>query len=203
KTITVEEYKSYSLGKRIYYRIYRNPIIIFLIAPFFLFTIAMRFPNKTQSFKSKLYTHLTTIGLILGVILISLLIGLKTFLLIQIPILYFASVAGVWLFYLQHQFEDVIWERDENWDYKIIAMEGSSYLKLPKILQWFSGNIGFHHLHHLSPKIPNYNLEKCIRENPIFQKEPLTFWPSIRSMRYRLWDEKKHKLVSLREALSS
>lgn len=203
KTITVEEYKSYSLGKRIYYRIYRNPIIIFLIAPFFLFTIAMRFPSKTQSLKSKLYTHLTTLGLILGVILISQLLGLKTFLLIQIPILYFASVAGVWLFYLQHQFEDVIWERDENWDYKIIAMEGSSYLKLPKILQWFSGNIGFHHLHHLSPKIPNYNLEKCIRDNPIFQKEPLTFWPSIRSMRFRLWDEKKHKLVTFKEALSS
>jgi len=112
-------------------------------------------------------------------------------------------VAGVWLFYLQHQYEDVIWERDENWDYKVIAMEGSSYLKFPKILQWFSGNIGFHHLHHLSPKIPNYNLEKCIRENPIFQKEPLTFWPSIRSMRFCLWDEKKHKLVTFGEALKS
>jgi len=129
KTITVEEYKSYSLGKRIYYRIYRNPIVIFLIAPFFLFTIAMRFPSKTQSLKSKLYTHLTTLGLILGVILISLLIGFETF--------------------------------------------------------------------------PNYNLEKCILENPIFQKEPLTFWPSIRSMRFHLWDEKKHKLVTFGEALKS
>jgi len=199
KTITVEEYNSYSFGKRLYYRLYRNPIIIFILAPFFLFTIAFRIPGREQSKKIKWYTHLTTLGLISLIILVSLLIGFKTFVLIQVPVLYFASVAGVWLFYLQHQFEDVIWERDEDWDYKTIAMEGSSYLKLPKILQWFSGNIGFHHLHHLSPKIPNYNLEKCLKENPDFQKEPLTFWPSLKSIRLRLWDEAKHKLVSFRD----
>jgi omega-6 fatty acid desaturase (delta-12 desaturase) len=200
KTITVEEYKNYSPGKQLYYRIYRHPITLFIIAPFFLFTVAMRFPSKTQSFNSKLYTHLTTIALVILVYLISLLIGFRTFLLIQIPVLLIASISGVWLFYVQHQFEDVIWERTKNWDYKVIAMEGSSYLKLPRVLQWFSGNIGFHHLHHLSPKIPNYNLEKCINENAIFQKEPLTFWPSIQSMKYRLWDEQKHKLVSFKEA---
>lgn len=198
KTITVDEYISYSKSKRLYYRMYRHPIIIFIIAPFFLFTIAMRFPGKTQSFNSKLYTHLTTVGLVIAVFLISLLIGFKTFLLIQIPVLIIASISGVWLFYVQHQFEEVIWERTENWDYKTIAMEGSSYLKLPRILQWFSGNIGFHHIHHLSPKIPNYNLEKCVRENVIFQKYALTFWSSIKSMRYRLWDEQKHRLVSFR-----
>lgn len=202
KTITVEEYNNYPSAKRFYYRLYRNPFIIFIIAPFFLFTIAMRIPGQSQSLKSKLYTHLTTLGLIILIILISLLIGFKTFVLIQVPVLFLASIFGVWLFYVQHQFKDVIWERSENWDYKTIAMEGSSYLKLPKIFQWFSGNIGFHHLHHLSPKIPNYNLENCLKENTIFQKEALTFWPSIRSIRYRLWDEKKHKLVSFREAIT-
>ena len=152
-TLTVDEFKNQSKGKRLFYRLYRNPIIIFLIAPFFLFTLAFRFPAKNQPKKVKLYTHFTTVGLILAIYLISLWIGLETFLLIQIPIMIFASIMGVWLFYVQHQFKDVIWERSENWDYKTIAIKGCSYLKLPKIFQWFSGNIGFHHLHHLSPKI--------------------------------------------------
>lgn len=199
-TLTVEEFKSRTPLKRFYYRLYRNPIILFIIAPFFLFTIAFRIPYKYQPKKVRLYTHLTNLGLIIAVFLISLMIGLKTFLLIQIPILIFASSAGVWLFYLQHQFKDVIWERSDKWDYKTIAMEGSSYLKFPKILQWFSGNIGIHHLHHLSPKIPNYNLQKCLKENPIFQKDGMTFWGSIKSIRCRLWDEQKKKMVSFREA---
>ena len=200
KTITVEEYKNLSTYKRLYYKLYRNPIIIFIIAPFFLFTLAFRFPAKNQPTKVKLYTHLTTLALILIVWLVSLLIGFKTFLLIQIPVLLFASIGGVWLFYVQHQFKEVNWERAENWDYKEVAMKGSSFLKLPRILQWFSGNIGFHHIHHLGPKIPNYNLEKCNRENAIFQKEALTFFSSFKSIKYRLWDEQNHKLVSFREA---
>ncbi len=199
-TLTVEEFKNRPTLKRLYYRLYRNPIILFLIAPFFLFTIAFRIPNKKHSKKIKLYTHITTLGLIAAVLLISFLIGFKTFLLIQVPILYFASVAGVWLFYVQHQFKDVIWERSDKWDYKTIAIEGSSYLRLPKILQWFSGNIGIHHLHHLSPKIPNYNLQKCLKENTMFQKEALTFWKSLQTIRCRLWDEQKQKMVSFKEA---
>lgn len=199
-TLTVEEFVNLSPRRRLFYRLYRNPIILFIIAPFFLFTIAFRIPGKSQPKKVKLYTHLTTLGLIGAVLLISLLIGLKTFLLIQVPILLFASTAGVWLFYLQHQFEDVVWERSDNWDYKTVAMEGSSYLKFPKILQWFSGNIGIHHLHHLSPKIPNYNLEKCLKENPVFQKNGMTFWGSLQTIRCRLWDEQKQKMVSFREA---
>ncbi len=121
-TLTVEEFNNLSSRKRLFYRLYRNPIILFIIAPFFLFTIAFRIPHRDQSRKIKLYTHLTTIGLISAVFLISFLIGFKTFLLIQIPILLFASTAGVWLFYLQHQFKDVVWERSKNWDYKTIHM---------------------------------------------------------------------------------
>jgi omega-6 fatty acid desaturase (delta-12 desaturase) len=200
KTLTVAEYKSLPRKKRIVYRLYRNPLLLFLIGPFFLFTIVFRFPKRTRSFKEKLYTHLTSLALAVAIVLLSLWIGLVPFLLIQLPILYIATVNGTWLFYVQHQYEDVKWKRSEKWDYKTMALEGSSYLKLPKVLQWFSGNIGFHHIHHLSPRIPNYNLEKCYNENPSFQIEkPLTFFSALRSLRLRLWDEQKQQLVSFRE----
>ena len=200
-TLTVAEFKSSSAKKQFLYRLYRNPFILFLIAPVFLFTILYRFSDKKLSKKINFYSHLTTLGLAAMVALISFLIGFKTYLVIQLPVLFFATVFGVWLFYVQHQFKDVVWERDENWDYKTIAMTGCSYLKYPKILQWFSGNIGIHHIHHLSPKIPNYNLEKCLLENPVFQKESLTIWTSLQSMKYRLWDEEKCRLVTFTEAL--
>jgi len=201
-TLTIAEFKELSPVKRLLYRLYRNPIVLFLIVPFFLFSVLNRFPKKELPGKINLYTHLTTLGIIALVTVVSLFIGFKTFLLIQVPVLFFASGFGVWLFYVQHQFVDVVWERNENWDFKSIAMEGSSYLKYPRILQWFSGNIGFHHLHHLSPKIPNYKLEKCYYENPIFQKKPLTFFTSFKSIRYHLWDEDKDKLVSFKEAMA-
>ncbi len=200
-TLTVDEYKSRSPIKQLMYRLYRNPIVLFLIVPFFLFTVLFRFPNKNYSRRINHYTHLTTLGLIAMVTIVSLLLGFKTYVLVQIPVLFFGTAFGVWLFYLQHQFKDVVWERTENWDYKRIAMEGSSYLKFPGILQWFTGNIGFHHIHHLGPRIPNYNLEKCNSENPAFQKEPMKFNESFLSMHFRLWDEEKHKLVGFREAL--
>ena len=127
-------------------------------------------------------------------------IGWKAFLLIQLPIIYISTVAGVWLFYVQHQYEDVIWTRQEEWDYKTMAMEGCSFMKFPKLLQWFSGNIGFHHIHHLSPKIPNYNLERCHRENLMFNGiKPVTFIPSLRTLSLRLWHEKAGKLISFRQ----
>lgn len=198
-TLTAEEYHASSRSKKLFYRIYRNPVVIFLVAPVFLFTIAQHFTKKAHSRKIKLYTHLTTASLVVMVTLLSMLIGFKTFVLIQVPILFFATGAGVWLFYLQHQYEDVVWERNEDWDFKEVAMKGSSYLKFPKILQWFTGNIGFHHIHHLGPRIPNYNLEKCMRENSIFQKKPITFLPSLRSARLRVWNEQARKLVGFRE----
>ncbi|MDO9261984.1 MAG: fatty acid desaturase [Flavobacteriaceae bacterium] len=199
-TLTVEEFKNSSPSQQFTYRLYRNPIILFLIAPFWLFTILNRFPSKKLSKKINLYTHFTSLGLLTIIGFITYFISFKTFLLIQVPILYVASVIGVWLFYVQHQFKEVVWERSESWDYKTIAMNGCSYIKLPKILQWFSGHIGIHHIHHLSPKIPNYNLEQCLLENPIFQKKPLTILSALRAMNYRLWDEEKRQLVSFKEA---
>jgi len=126
----------------------------------------------------------------------SLTIGIKAYLLIQLPVTMFAATAGVWLFYVQHQFEDVQWKRRDEWDYTEAALRGSSYYELPKILQWFTGNIGFHHIHHLSPAIPNYNLEKCHRQNPMFQKvKAVTLWSSLKSFSFRLWDEQQQRLV--------
>jgi len=107
-----------------------------------------------------------------------------------------AAAAGVWLFYVQHQFEDVQWERGADWDYAEAALRGSSFYKLPRILQWFTGNIGFHHIHHLSPAIPNYNLQKCHAENPMFQQvRAVTLRCSLKSSSFRLWDEQGRKLV--------
>ena len=126
----------------------------------------------------------------------SLTIGIKAYVLIQLPVIMFAAAAGVWLFYVQHQFEDVQWERRADWDFAEAALRGSSFYKLPKVLQWFTGNIGFHHIHHLSPAIPNYNLERCYKEIPIFQQvKPVTLWSSMKSLSFRLWDEQRRKLV--------
>src|SRR6185436_6380594 len=118
---------------------------------------------------------------------------------LQLTVMGIAGSAGVWLFYVQHQFEDVYWERGENWDYSAAALKGSSFYKLPRVLQWFSGNIGFHHIHHLSPRIPNYNLEACHRSDPLFRDvEPMTLLGSLKSLRLRLWDEPARKLVGYR-----
>ena len=199
-TLTVEEYDNLPRGKKLYYRLYRNPVILFGVAPIILFVVWFRFIMKDMNRSirnSVLLANLIIIAIAAGLIL---LMGWKAYLMIQIPTIYIATTAGVWLFYVQHQFEDVIWTRSDEWDYQKMALEGSSYLKFPKVLQWFSGNIGFHHIHHLSPKIPNYNLEKCHMENSMFHSiKPVTFIPSIKTMNLKLWDEKMGKLISIRQ----
>ena len=130
-------------------------------------------------------------------------IGFQRFLLVEIPIVIIATTAGVWLFYIQHQFEYTYWEDKESWDFTRAAMQGSSYYKLPKVFQWFTGNIGLHHIHHLSPRIPNYYLQKCHDENPEFQKViPLTFLKSLKTLSLKLWDEEQMKLVGFRHIKS-
>ena len=127
---------------------------------------------------------------------LSLLLGWKAYLLIQLMVTMVAGGAGVWMFYVQHQFEDVYWERGEEWSYVQAALQGSSFYKLPRVLQWFTGNIGYHHIHHLSPRIPNYNLEKCHHADPLFQQvKPITLFSSLKSITFRLWDEKNRRLV--------
>ena len=200
KTFTVKEYQQASSWHRFLYRIYRNPFFLFGIAPFFLFTIIHRFTKKTMSLNERIYTYLTNLTLAVFIWLMAELIGWKSYILIQVPVLYIASVSGLWLFYVQHQFENVVWTNSEEWDYKTLALKGSSYYKLPKVLQWFTGNIGFHHIHHLSPRIPNYNLESCHRENPVFQEaSQLSLISSLHTLRLRLWNEQLQKMVAFKD----
>lgn len=200
KTLTVEEYLKLSKWQRFLYRVYRNPSLLIGIIPILLFTIVYRFTKPYMSARQKLYLHLSNLGLAITIFLVILAIGWKAYLLIQIPILYFGSVTGVWLFYVQHQFRDVKWANAENWDYKTMALEGSSLYKLPALLNWFTGSIGYHHIHHLSPLIPNYNLKKCHNENTFFHNiKPITFLSGFESLMLRLWDEKRMRLIGFRE----
>jgi acyl-lipid omega-6 desaturase (Delta-12 desaturase) len=199
-TLTVSEYLKLSKLQRISYRIYRNPFILFGIAPLLVFVVFQRFTNKSMKAADKFYVHLSTLGMAAWVAGLMLIIGWKTFLLIQIPVLYIGAAHGLWLFYVQHQFRHVVWTKNEDWDYKTIATEGSSLFKLPAILNWFTGNIGYHHVHHLGPTIPNYNLKKCHNENPFFKSiKPITFLTAFESLRLRLWDEKRQMLISFSE----
>ncbi len=199
-TMTVKEYEQSTAGKKILYRLARNPFILFIIGPIFLFLVRHRFALGHTRKKEKDSVFWTNVALMALALLVSLAIGFKNFLLIQIPVLVFAASIGVWIFYVQHQFEGVYWERQKDWDYVSEALYGSSFYKLPKLLQWFTGNIGYHHIHHLSPRIPNYKLERCHLDNPLFQKiKPVTLWSSLKSFRFRLWDEQQKKLVGFKK----
>lgn len=197
--LTVEEYMNASRWERLAYRLARNPLILFVIAPLYVFLIQHRIPCRSVGTHHRLGVHLTN-GAIAGiVILMSLTIGIKAYLLIQLPILLLAGSAGIWLFYVQHQFEGVNWERRRDWDFKTAALHGSSYYHLPRVLQWFTGNIGFHHVHHLCPSIPNYNLEKVHRETPMCQQvTTVTLGSSLASLSFKLYDEGQRRLVGFR-----
>lgn len=200
KTLTVEEYLSLSKSQQLFYRIYRNPWIMFGIGAPAIFLITNRFTRKSFTFKEKLSVYITNAGLVLLATAMYFAIGLKTYLLIQLPIMYIASVAGVYLFYVQHQFGDTHWYKDSEWDFKTVAIYGSSFFKLPLIIQWFSGNIGYHHIHHLSSKIPNYRLQKCHEENEMFHNvKPITLAASFKTTSLKLWDTKQGKLVGFKE----
>lgn len=195
-TMTVEEYLNASPWKKFSYRLARNPIVLFIIAPTVLFLFWQRIPNKRAPQREKRSVHYTNIGLVLFFGTLMWIFGWKNFLIIQGIISVVSAGAGVWLFYVQHQYEGVYWARSENWNVLDAALKGSSFYKLPKILQWFSGNIGFHHIHHLNSRIPNYNLEKCHKTNPLFQTvQPITLFASRKSFGYRFWDEKRKQLI--------
>lgn len=199
-TLTVDEYRNRSWLQRFLYRLYRNPFFLFGLAPLLLFVVLYRFPKKYMSVREHVYVQLTNLALVLIVFSMIMAIGWRAYLMIQIPVLYIATVHGVWLFYVQHQFRHVKWSDSSGWDYRTMALEGSSFFRLPAALNWFTGNIGYHHIHHLSPLIPNYNLKKCNDENELFREiKPITFRTAFESLILRLWDEKKGMLVSFRE----
>jgi omega-6 fatty acid desaturase (delta-12 desaturase) len=198
-TLTVQEYLEASRWKKFAYRLARNPIVLFVLAPLGLFLVYQRFPSSGAKGKDRLSVLWMNIALTAMVAGACWLIGWKAYLMIQLPVTMVAGAAGIWMFYVQHQYEDTYWEKRENWDYTTAALEGSSFYKLPKILQWFTGNIGYHHVHHLSSRIPNYNLERCHNSHPMFQQvKPITLLSSLKCISLRLWDEQSRKLVGYR-----
>lgn len=195
-TLTVEEYLNSTRWRRFTYRILRNPVVLFVIAPLLLFLVLQRFPSPKASKRDRLWLHATNLAILIMMAGMAWIFGVVPYLILQLAILLLAGSAGVWLFYVQHQFEDVYWERRPDWDFAKASLEGASFYKLPKVLQWFTGNIGFHHIHHLSPRIPNYELEHAYKSEPMFREvTTLTVRTSLKSLAFRLWDERLHKLT--------
>jgi len=195
-TLTVQEYLGASRWKRLGYRLFRNPLVLFVLAPMYLFLIHQRFPSPGIGKRERRGVHWTNGALLAIAVTISCIVGVKAYLLVQLPVMMMTGTVGLWLFYVQHQFDGVYWERRKDWGFAESALYGSSFYKLPKLLQWFTGNIGFHHIHHLSPAIPNYNLAKCHSENALFQRaRAVTLWAGMKSISFRLWDERRKKLV--------
>jgi omega-6 fatty acid desaturase (delta-12 desaturase) len=195
KTMTVQEYLAAPWWKKLGYRLMRQPLFMFTIGSMYVFTIGQRFPSPGDAKRERNSVWWTNLALAAMIGLLIWLFGWKAYLLVQLPVLFLGTSAGVWLFYVQHNFDPTYWERHNKWDFVKAGFEGSSFYKLPGILQWFTGNIGFHHIHHLSPKIPNYKLPKCYKENPVFHVPPMTILASLSSLRMRLYDEEQRIMV--------
>jgi omega-6 fatty acid desaturase (delta-12 desaturase) len=199
-TLTLEEYVSSSPKKRLRYRLFRNPLVMFGLGPIWSLMIGPRIWSRKmrpRRLRSVLATNVA-FAVVLGAIW--WFVGFEAWLLVQMPSAIFAGTAGVWLFYVQHQFEDVYWVGGEQWSYADAALRGSSYLKLPRVLQFFTGNIGVHHVHHLSARIPNYNLQRAHDENPIFHDVPvLTLRDGLRSTRLKVIDPHSGRLLTWSE----
>jgi omega-6 fatty acid desaturase (delta-12 desaturase) len=200
-TMTVTEYRESPLSRRLAYRLYRNPLVMFGLGPLYSFVIKQRLPRAQTGPRGRKSVHLTNLALVVIFGTLFMTIGVGATLAVQLPILAIGGAAGIWLFYVQHQFEDVYWERRDKRDFVAVAMLGSSFYELPRILRWFSGNIGFHHIHHLSPSIANYRLPACHREQEVFQTvTPLKLRSSLKSLRLRLYDEESRRMVGFSAA---
>lgn len=200
-TMTLEEYVSSSKLRKLQYRLYRHPVFLFFIAPFLLFAIRNRMPSKRYTSSAHHLSHIiTNTGIFAIALIISLTFGIKYYFLVQVPVLFFASVMGVWLFFVQHQFEEVYWERHSEWDFVRAAIEGSSFYKLPLVLEWATGYIGYHHIHHLNPRIPNYYLKACYHEIHEFKGgKTITLGESFKMALLNLYDEKNGRLIRIRD----
>jgi omega-6 fatty acid desaturase (delta-12 desaturase) len=200
-TMTVQEYLESSRWKRFAYRLSRNPFVLFVVAPVYVFMFRQRVPSASASARERRSVWWMDLAIAGMVVAMGLWLGFLPYIVLQLVAMAVAGAAGVWLFYVQHQFEDAYWERGEDWDYTAAALRGSSYYELPMVLRWLSGNIGFHHIHHLSPRVPNYNLERCHRSVAMFQEvKPVTLLGSLRSLRLHLWDEQLRRLVGFAHA---
>ena len=199
-TLTVNEYLAAPFRLRLAYRLYRNPLVMFGLGPIYVFLLKNRFNRKGARKKERMNTYLTNVLIVALVGLLCWAIGWQSFLLVHGSIFLIAGSIGIWLFYVQHTFEDSYFEEDKEWEYVKAAVEGSSFYKLPKILQFLTGNIGYHHVHHLSPRVPNYKLEEAHNNTlPLKNVPTITLATSLRSLRFRLWDEQNNNFVSFKE----
>ncbi|UKS25874.1 fatty acid desaturase [Paenibacillus sp. HWE-109] len=199
-TLTVDEYMASSWGRRLYYRLYRHPLIMFIVGPIYIFLIDYRFNRKRAGMKERINTYITNVGIVGGIALLCWAIGWQSVLLIQGPMFFVSGMAGIWLFYVQHNYEDTYYENEGEWDYIKAAMHGSSFYKLPRVLHWITGNIGFHHIHHLSPRVPNYYLEKVHNKNEELRKvQTITLLTSLESLKFRIWNEETKKFIQFKD----
>jgi acyl-lipid omega-6 desaturase (Delta-12 desaturase) len=205
-TLTVDEYLALSRWGRLRYRLYRNTFVLLVLGPLYVFVLKQRLPLDAprawrREWASVMWTNVALAAVVVG---LWQLLGLWTLLAVYLPIQVLSGAAGVWLFYVQHQFEDTYWEHHPEWDFHRAGIEGSSYFDLPRVLHWFTGNIGYHHVHHLSSRIPNYELRRCLEENPELQHVTrLTLASSLKCARLKLWDERSRRLIGFRELRES
>lgn len=198
--MTVKEYEEASKWERFQYRLYRNPVILFGFGPLYLFLIANRVNRKAAKRQERINTHVLTLIIVAIYLLIGFTLGWHVLLMVQLPIIYIAGMAGIWLFYVQHQFEDSYFENESEWDFVKAAVDGSSYYKLPAWLEWMTGSIGYHHVHHLAPRVPNYHLEEA-HENtpPLHQATTITLKTSLESIKFRLYDEENNTFITFKK----
>jgi len=200
--LTAKEYQAMRFWPRLAYRLGRNPILIHLVVPPIVFLALYRVPFDTPAAwhaekRSVYWTNLLLVGAFVG---FGFLLGFGRVAMVQAPIAVLASILGVWLFAVQHRFADTLWARQKDWDFTAASLQGSSYLRLPRLLNWFTGNIGFHHIHHLAPRVPNYRLQDCFDAVPALRAGPsLSLWSALNSVRLALWDEDRSRLIRFRD----
>ena len=198
-TLTIEEFAALPARRRLAYRLYRHPLVLFGLGPAWTFLIRQRIPTghparNPQEWLSVIGTDAAMVAVLAGLVA---LVGPLSVLLAVLPVVLLAGTIGMWLFYIQHQFEDTYWEDRRGWDFRSAALQGASFYDLPPVLRWLTGNIGFHHVHHLSSRIPNYRLRACHESNPAFRAAPrLSLRQSLRCARLALWDPERRKLVA-------
>jgi len=202
-TLTVDEYRALDRWGRFKYRMYRNAFVMLFLGPLYLLVHHRRNPpaSTTRAIRKGLSVHVTTLVVVAMVAVLTWLVGWKAMLLVYAPVVYLASMMGIWLFYVQHQHESAYWANHEEWDYVAAAMHGSSFYRLPAVLEWFTGSIGRHHVHHVDPRIPNYRLKAAHEAVPEFKSiPPLTIRESLKTLRLKLWDPNGRRLIGFREA---
>jgi acyl-lipid omega-6 desaturase (Delta-12 desaturase) len=204
ETLTVAEYRASSLPRRVGYRLFRNPLVMLGLGPIWALLLQPRLIPRWARRRYGTKILATDVAIVVLLAGLCALLGWRAVLLVQLPTAMLAGAAGIWLFYVQHQFEGVYWQRRDRWNYAEASLQGSSYLKLPKVLQFFTGNIGLHHVHHLHARIPNYNLQRAHDENDVFLQVPqLSFRDGVRSFRLKLYDEESARLVGFADARRS